>query len=131
MYLHLFSGVCRHHRQFSSCSQLPHQPTAGTEGISHRLSPAWTWSQKELSVAVYAVLSPPNGIKNESSCPKQGTRSLWSVPQVPCAPLSYRFLCQPSCGCQFFLPTAGAPDLRHTLFFSLLINLSLFSFEQK
>ena len=96
----------------------PHQPTAGTGGISHRLSPAWTWSQKELSVAVYAVLSSPDGIKNESCCHKQGTRSVWSVPQAPCAPLRCtwcRFLSHPSCGCQFFLLTACPPDPRHTL----------------
>ena len=34
----------------------PHQPPAGAGGISHRLIPAWTWSQRQPSVAVYVWL---------------------------------------------------------------------------
>ena len=34
----------------------PHQPPAGTRGIFHGLSPAWTWSQRQPCAAVYVRL---------------------------------------------------------------------------
>ena len=65
--------------------------------------------------SICVAVSQPDGIKNESCCSKQGTRSVWPLPQASCAPLSCRFLSQSGCGCQVFLLTAGPPALS-TLF---------------
>ena len=111
IYLHLSRGVCLHHRQFSSCSHLPHhQPPVRTGRISHRLSPAWTWSQRQPHAATYVQLFLYLMGSKMSCCPEQGTRSLWPVAQGPRAPFSSRFLPQPSCGCQLFLLTVSPPD---------------------
>ena len=100
----------------SAVPPFPHQPPAGTGGISHRLSPVWTWSQRQPSAAVYVWLFHHlMGLKNESCCPKHGMRSVWPVPQASCVPLSCRFLSQSGCGYWFFLLTAGPPDLRYPL----------------
>ena len=90
----------------------PHQPLAVTRGISHRFSPAWTWSQRQPHPAAYMCGSfttwwDPKWVL----LPKQGKRSVWPVPQEQCTQLSCRFLSQTNCGCRFFLQTASPPDL--------------------
>lgn len=85
----------------------PRQPPAGLGLFQPGLSPGWARGQRQPSIAVCVRLSYHLvGSEIESCCPKQGRRSLWPISQVPCAPLSHRFLSQPSCGCQFFLLTA-------------------------
>ena len=66
--------------------------------------------------SICVPLSPPDGIRNESCCPKQGPRSVWPVPQALCTPLNCRFLSKPNYGCCLFLLTAGPPDLRYHLY---------------
>ena len=115
--LHLFESfpwICLHHRQFSSCFCLPHIsllqelegfPTGsalpGPEVINsptqqHMCSSFTTWWDPKWVLLL-----------------KQGTKSVWPVPQAPRAPLSFRFLSQPNCGCRFFLQTANPPDLMY------------------
>ena len=99
----------------SAIPPFPHQPPAGTGGISHRQPCLDLESETAPCSSVCVAASPPDGIKNESCCPKQGMRSVWPVPQASCVPLSCRFLSQSGCGYWFFLLTAGPPDLSYPL----------------
>ena len=65
----------------------PNQPPAGTGGISQTQPCLDLESETAPCSRVYSAVSPPDGIKNESCCPKQGTRSVWPIPQAPCVPL--------------------------------------------
>ena len=57
IYLHLFQwSLSSSWAVFIRLPPSPHQTPAGTGGISHKLSPAWTWSQRQPSVAVYVRL---------------------------------------------------------------------------
>ena len=70
-----------------------YQPSVGTGGISPQAQPCLDLESERAKCSnACAALSPPDEIKCESWCPKHGTRSIWPLPQVPCAPLNCRFL---------------------------------------
>ena len=98
----------------------PQQPSVGTGGISHRLSPAWNWSQRLLSKVVrdcwvYAWLFHHLMGWNMSLAAPSRARGLFDLFPRYHVPHSAAGFSQPSCGCRFFLLTAGPPDLRHAL----------------
>ena len=72
--------------------------------------------------SVCAALSPPDGIKNETCCSKQGTRSVWPISQEPLSHLAAGS--SPS-------PTVGADSswwqpahlTSSTLFFSVMLAI--------
>ena len=67
----------------------PHQPSAGTGRISHKLSPAWTRRQRQCE-----ILSLQDGIRSKMSLAAPSrVRGLFGLfPGEPCTPLSCRFL---------------------------------------
>ena len=57
IYLHLFQwSLSSSQIVFILLPPFPHQPPTGAGGTSHRLIPAWTWSQIQPSAAVYVQL---------------------------------------------------------------------------
>ena len=92
---------------FTLLQSSPHPPPAGTGGISHRLSPAWTWSQRQPSAAVYVQLFHHLMGSKMSLVAPSSARGLFGLfPGEAGVPLSCRVLPQPTCRCWFFLLTA-------------------------
>ena len=88
-YLCLSSGVCLHHKQFSSCCLSFPTPASYRDWRDFPQTQPCLDLESETAQcsSVYSTVSPPDGIKNESCCPKQGMKSVWPVPQAPCVPL--------------------------------------------
>ena len=77
----------------------PHQPPAGTGGISHRLSPAWTWSQSSPTQQhICVALSPPDGIQNESCSPSRARGLFGLFPRHNVPHLAAGFSPRPTVG---------------------------------
>ena len=99
IYLHLFQwSLSSSQAVFILLPPFPQQPPAGAGGISHRLSPAWTWSKRAQYSSICAALSLPDGIKNKACCSKLGTRSIWPISQEPLSCLAAGFSPSPAVG---------------------------------
>ena len=83
-----------HHRHFSfHCTTFPTPASCRDQGDFPQAQPCLDLeSETAQRSSVCVAVSPSDGIKNESCCPKQGMRSVWPVPQASCIPLSCRFL---------------------------------------
>ena len=92
-----------------------HQPPAGTRGIFHGLSPAWTWNQRQPHAAVYVWLFHHlMGSKMNLAAPSRA-RGLFGLFPRHHVPHLAAGLSQSGCGCRVFLLTAGPPALRYPL----------------
>ena len=92
--LHLSSGIYLHYRQFSSCCLSFPTPASCRDWRDFPQAQPCLDLESETAQcsSICVAVSPSDGIKNESCCPKQGMRSVWTVPQASCIPLSCRFL---------------------------------------
>ena len=88
-YLCLSSGVCLHYRRFSSCCLSFPTPVSFRDWRDFPQTQPCLDLESETAPcsSVYSAVSQSDGIKNESFWPKQGIKSVWRVPQVPCVPL--------------------------------------------
>ena len=115
-YLCLSSGVCLHYRRFSSCCLSFPTPVSFRDWRDFPQTQPCLDLESETAPcsSVYSAVSQPDGIKNESFWPKQGIKSVWPVPQVPCVPLMQISL-SIWLWVLVLLLTAGLPALRYPL----------------
>ena len=93
----------------------PHQPPAGTGGISHRLSPVWTWSQRQPCTTVYVWLFHHLMGSKMSLAPQAGQEVCLVCLLGNHCPTWLQVSLLAHLGCWYFLLTASPPDLKYSL----------------